>query len=157
MIGLSGLVALRGAQEGEIWYLVSPKWWGKGIATAAVKKLLDLGFAEIGLHRMWATCLPENPAFAHVLEKVGMRREGFLVKTLKIHGEWKSSYCTPSSRRNGAAPHHPNRTHLSCNGALEVSLGYYTFGDLTPNTHALGVVGGNLVLSTRPARPRSRL
>jgi len=92
LIGLCGVVVLRGAQEGEIWYLVSPKWWRKGIATEAVKKLLDLGFGELGLHRMWATCLPENPASAHVLEKAGMRREGFLVKNLKIHGEWKSSY-----------------------------------------------------------------
>ena len=92
LIGLCGVVVLRGAQEGEIWYLVSPEWWGKGIANEAVRKLLALGFGDLGLHRMWATCLPENPASARVLEKVGMRREGFLVKNLKIHGEWKSSY-----------------------------------------------------------------
>src|SRR5665213_2292539 len=36
--------------------------------------------------------LPENPASARVLEKVGMRKEGFLVKNLKIHGVWKSSF-----------------------------------------------------------------
>jgi RimJ/RimL family protein N-acetyltransferase len=45
----------------------------------------------MSLHRIWATCLPENPASARVLEKAGMRKEGFLVKNLKIHGEWKSS------------------------------------------------------------------
>jgi RimJ/RimL family protein N-acetyltransferase len=36
--------------------------------------------------------VPENPAFARVLQKIGMRREGFLVENLKIHGEWKSSF-----------------------------------------------------------------
>ena len=46
----------------------------------------------MSLHRIWATCLPENPASARVLERAGMRKEGFLVKNLKIHGEWKSSF-----------------------------------------------------------------
>ncbi len=45
-----------------------------------------------GVHRIWATCLPENPASARVMEKVGMRKEGFLLKNLKIHGVWKSSF-----------------------------------------------------------------
>ena len=92
VVGLCGVVILRGAEEGEIWYLVEPESWGKGIATEAAKHLLDFGFGELGLHRIWATCLPENPASARVLEKVGMRKEGFLVKNLKIHGEWKSSF-----------------------------------------------------------------
>jgi ribosomal-protein-alanine N-acetyltransferase len=91
-VGLCGVVILRGAEEGEIWYLVEPQSWGQGIATAAARHLLDLGFGELGLHRLWATCLPENPASARVLEKVGMRKEGFLVGNLKIHGVWKSSF-----------------------------------------------------------------
>jgi [ribosomal protein S5]-alanine N-acetyltransferase len=92
LVGLCGVVILRGAEEGEIWYLVEPESWGNGIATEAAKHLLDFGFGELGLHRIWATCLPENPASARVLEKVGMRKEGFLVKNLKIHGVWKSSF-----------------------------------------------------------------
>jgi RimJ/RimL family protein N-acetyltransferase len=92
LVGLCGVVVLRGAEEGEIWYLVNPESWGKGIATDAARQLLDFGFRELGLHRIWATCLPENPASARVLEKVGMRREGFLVGNLKIHGVWKSSF-----------------------------------------------------------------
>jgi len=86
------VVILRGAEEGEIWYLVKPESWGKGIATEAATHLLDLGFGELGLHRIWATCLPENPASARVLEKVGMRKEGFLLRNLKIHGVWRSSF-----------------------------------------------------------------
>jgi hypothetical protein len=89
---LCGVAILRGAEEGEIWYLVEPESWGKGFATEAVRYLLSFGFGELGLHRIWATCLPENPASARVLEKAGMRKEGFLVKNLKIHGAWKSSF-----------------------------------------------------------------
>ena len=92
LVGLCGVVIPRGAEEGEIWYLVEPESWGKGIATEAAKSLLDFGFGELGLHRIWATCLPENPGSARVLEKVGMRKEGFLVEHLKIHGVWKSCF-----------------------------------------------------------------
>jgi [ribosomal protein S5]-alanine N-acetyltransferase len=92
LVGLCGVAILRGAEEGEIWYLVQPESWGRGVATEAARRLLDLGFGELGLHRLWATCLPENPASARVLEKIGMRKEGFLVENLKIHGVWKSSF-----------------------------------------------------------------
>jgi len=80
------LVVLRGAEDGETWYLVGPEYWGRGIAIEAVKQLLGFGFGELRLHRIWATCLPENPGSARVLERVGVRRDGFLVKNLKIHG-----------------------------------------------------------------------
>lgn len=92
LVGLCGIANLRGNSDGEIWYLINPELWGKGITTKAVRRLLELGFSEMSLHRIWATCLPENPASACVLEKAGMRKEGFLVKNLKIHGEWKSSF-----------------------------------------------------------------
>jgi len=92
LVGLCGIVNLRGNSDGEIWYLINPELWGKGIATNAVRRLLELGFSDMSLHRIWATCLPENPASARVLERAGMRKEGFLVKNLKIHGEWKSSF-----------------------------------------------------------------
>jgi RimJ/RimL family protein N-acetyltransferase len=92
LVGLCGLVNLRGNSDGEIWYLINPQSWGKGIATKAVKQLLQVGLSEMSLHRIWATCLPENPASARVLEKAGMRKEGFLVKNLRIHGEWRSSF-----------------------------------------------------------------
>jgi RimJ/RimL family protein N-acetyltransferase len=91
LVGLCGVAVLRGAEDGEAWYLVEPERWGRGIATEALKHLLEFAFGDLRLHRIWATCLPENPASARVLEKVGMRKEGFLVKNLKIHGVWKSS------------------------------------------------------------------
>jgi len=44
------------------------------------------------LHRLWATCLPENPASARVLEKVGFRREGLMREALRIHGQWRDAF-----------------------------------------------------------------
>jgi ribosomal-protein-alanine N-acetyltransferase len=112
VVGLCGLVILRGAEEGEIWYLVEPESWGKGIATDATRNLLNLGFRELGLQRLWATCLPQNPASAQVLEKVGMRKEGFLIKNLKIHGEWKSSFLYAMLAEEWSHPS-PNLMHES--------------------------------------------
>jgi len=92
LIGLGGIAILRHSEEGELWYLVSPEYWSRGIATEAARRLLRIGFEELQQHRIWASCLPENPASARVLEKIGMRREGYCVRNLKIHGEWKDSY-----------------------------------------------------------------
>ena len=92
VIGLCGIAILHGSEQGEIWYLVRPDHWGRGIAAEAARLLLGIGFAEMNLHRMFATCLPENPASARVLEKIGMRKEGNQVKNLKIHGNWHDSF-----------------------------------------------------------------
>jgi ribosomal-protein-alanine N-acetyltransferase len=92
LVGLCGIAILQGTEEGEIWYLIHPDSWGRGAATSAARELLKFGFTELGLHRIWACCLPENPASARVLEKAGLRREGYCHKNLKIHGEWKDSY-----------------------------------------------------------------
>lgn len=40
--------------------------------------LLDLGFSDLGLQRIEATCAPENTASRRVLEKSGFSYEGLL-------------------------------------------------------------------------------
>lgn len=92
LIGLCGFVLDSAMEQGEIWYLLDPDWWGKGITTEAVSGLIDHGFSALGLHRIWASCLPINPASSRVLEKLGLRREGLHLQNLKIHGHWHDSY-----------------------------------------------------------------
>jgi len=92
LIGLCGLVLNHANQDAEVWYLLDPLFWHKGFAPGALKLILDRGFNNYHLHRIWATCLPENPASARVLEKLGFRKEGFLKKYLKIHGVWKDCF-----------------------------------------------------------------
>jgi RimJ/RimL family protein N-acetyltransferase len=92
LIGLCGIAILHGSEQGEIWYLVRPDRWGRGIAQLAAGQLLRIGFSELNLHRIFATCLPENPASSRVLEKIGMRKEGYQAKNLKIHNVWHDSH-----------------------------------------------------------------
>lgn len=92
LIGLVGLVLDPLVTQGEVWYLVAPAYWNQGYVTEAARALVDYGFRTLKLHRVWASCLPENPASARVLEKLGFRREGYHRMNLRIHGTWRDSY-----------------------------------------------------------------
>ena len=77
----------------EIGWVFHPGWHGRGYATEAARALLDYGFRELGLHRIIATCQPENPASYRVMEKIGMRREGHFRKCIYRGGEtWWDEY-----------------------------------------------------------------
>jgi RimJ/RimL family protein N-acetyltransferase len=57
------------------WYLRSDAW-GRGYATDAAILLLNFGFLELGLTRMFATADPENEASIRVLTKSGLTNQG---------------------------------------------------------------------------------
>jgi RimJ/RimL family protein N-acetyltransferase len=79
-------------RAGWIGYILARACWGQGYATEAARALLYFGFAHCGLHRIWATCDPRNVASAHVLEKIGMQREGHLRENKLQRGTWRDSY-----------------------------------------------------------------
>jgi len=78
VIGDCGLIhyAFKGP-EVELGYRLKVPFWGKGYATEAARAVLAYGFEEVGLVRIVAVAHPENVASQRVLEKIGMRREGF--------------------------------------------------------------------------------
>ena len=69
-------------QTYEIGWVLHPAYQGKGYATEAAHALLQYGFETLKLHRLIATCQPENLASSRVMEKLGMRREGHFRKCL---------------------------------------------------------------------------
>ncbi len=87
----SAELRLHGASTGEIAYAVHPRMWGQGIATAAARELLRMGFGEHGRHRIFGTCDPRNVASAAVLRKLGMRYEGRMRGTAYIRDGWRDS------------------------------------------------------------------
>ena len=63
--------------NGEVSYLIGNKdYWGKGIASAVVKKVVDFGFEELGLKKINAGYYENNIGSAKVLEKCGFNIEG---------------------------------------------------------------------------------
>jgi ribosomal-protein-alanine N-acetyltransferase len=87
-ITLNGIV--RGAfQSCSMGYWVSASHNGRGFATAAVREMVQLAFAALGLHRVQAETLPHNVASQRVLERNGFVRFGVAPAYLKIAGRWQ--------------------------------------------------------------------
>ncbi len=76
------------AHEADIGYEFDSRYWGRGYATEAARAMLNFGFSQLGLHRIWAQCIAENVASARVLEKIGMQREGRLRENEWMKGRW---------------------------------------------------------------------
>lgn len=90
LIGSCG-IRLKDAPDAGMGYVYVRDAWGQGYGTEAARSLLDAGFRQLGLHRIWATCDPENSGSARVLEKAGMRREGHLRRHAWVKGRWRDS------------------------------------------------------------------
>ena len=50
--------------------------WGRGLATEAAGALVDFGFRDLALERIYAQVIAGNAASCRVLEKLGMLSEG---------------------------------------------------------------------------------
>ncbi len=64
----------------------------RGYASETAKALLKYGFEELKLHRIIATCQPKNPPAYRVMEKIGMRREGYFKKCIPHGDGWWDEY-----------------------------------------------------------------
>jgi ribosomal-protein-alanine N-acetyltransferase len=66
----------------ELGYIFNPKFQNKGYATESACGLIQYGFEHLGIHRVIAHCNPENIASWRVLEKIGMKQEGYFRKNI---------------------------------------------------------------------------
>jgi RimJ/RimL family protein N-acetyltransferase len=62
----------------ELGYWIGETYWGRGIATAAVRAVTEHALAAHGLVRVFALPFAHNRASARVLEKAGFALEGVL-------------------------------------------------------------------------------
>ncbi|MEH7883907.1 GNAT family protein [Bacillus sp. JJ1609] len=76
----------------EIGWVFNPKYYNRGYASEAAHSTLKYGFEELKLHRIMATCQPENTASYRVMEKIGMRREGYFKKCIPQGNDWWDEY-----------------------------------------------------------------
>ena len=80
-----GAIALRvepAASLASLHYSIARKLWNRGLMTEAAQAVVDWGFEEFGLAKIYSWADVENVGSCRVMEKVGMTREG----TLRNHG-----------------------------------------------------------------------
>jgi len=69
---LIGTVSLERRDEiYTLGYWIGEPWWGQGLASEAVKRVVDFAFETLGEARISASCFADNKASARILEKCG--------------------------------------------------------------------------------------
>lgn len=66
--------------------------WGKGYGTDAVSAIVDFGFGELRLERIWLNVWTENPRARRAYEKAGFVLEGTLRHDRYEHGAYTSGH-----------------------------------------------------------------
>ncbi|WP_292368568.1 GNAT family N-acetyltransferase [Methanoregula sp. UBA64] len=84
-IGISPLEDVK-HRTAEIGYWLAEPFWGRGIATGAVRALVPVAFETTGIVRLEAGIFSDNPASMRVLEKCGFLREAVHKKAITKNG-----------------------------------------------------------------------
>lgn len=79
-------------KSAKVGYWLGEPFWGRGIATAAVRALSELAFAQLDVVRLEAAVFGWNLASARVLEKAGYVREGVLRRSVFKDGQLADSF-----------------------------------------------------------------
>ena len=77
--------------EAHLGYILNRSYWGNGYATEAASAMVEFGFSELGVHRVYADCHPENAASIRVLDKIGLVLEGRRREYMMFHGEYSDT------------------------------------------------------------------
>jgi ribosomal-protein-alanine N-acetyltransferase len=81
---------VRGALLGAtLGYGLAPEAVGHGYMTEAAKRVVEIGFHDLGLHRVEVNIMPRNARSLGVAERVGFVREGLSARYLQINGKWE--------------------------------------------------------------------
>jgi RimJ/RimL family protein N-acetyltransferase len=103
---LIGIVGLRRictrSRRAEIWIYIGEKnFWSKGYGQEALSSLVDYGFDEMNLHRIWLECNPEFTQAVRCYEKVGFEKEGILKDGYYRRGQYRDTMMMGLIRKHG--------------------------------------------------------
>lgn len=76
----------------EIGYWLGEEYWGRGIATAALKAMTEYAFVQFNLCRVYAIVLVDNIGSIRVLEKAGYQLEGRMRRSAIKNGKILDEY-----------------------------------------------------------------
>ena len=90
----------------EIGYTLHPDYWGRGYVPEAARALIDLGFKDLGLHKVELSCFGYNAQSQRVAEKLCFTLEARIRDRKDVQGnrcddlrygllrsEWESLNC----------------------------------------------------------------
>ncbi len=91
MIGTCGFTRFDYPHNvGEIGYVLSPEFHGKGLGTEAASRVLRFGFEELSLHRIEVKFMQGNEASLRVSQKLGMQFEGYRRDAMLVKGTYRT-------------------------------------------------------------------
>lgn len=86
------MVRADDTRQAEIGYTFARQFQGQGYATEAVGRLLEYLFHTLNIHRVIAQVDCRNERSVALLERVGFRREGQLLQSFWLKGQWIDEY-----------------------------------------------------------------
>ena len=89
LVGAIGLTIDRRFNKAELGYWTGRPYWNKGYATEAAKAVVEFGFSDLRLNRIYARHLARNPSSGRVMEKIGMQEEGIARQDLMKWEEYE--------------------------------------------------------------------
>lgn len=91
LIGSAALMHLP--DKPEIGWTLHRDYWRQGYGTEMGKAMLQLGFDVLNLHRIIAVCNAENVGSYKLMERIGMRREAYFIKSQKGNEAQNRDWC----------------------------------------------------------------
>lgn len=101
---LIGVIKLRNFEpeheQIELSFWTNPRWWGKGMASAACRKMLRTAFCTPGINRVYAYNMARNEHSSRVLHNIGMLQEGLLRDRVKKNGVYEDVFINAILKRD---------------------------------------------------------
>lgn len=93
-IGSIGLHPLADVSRftAEVGYWIGEAFWGRGLATEALRRFTDYAFEEFPFERLEACVFATNPSSGRVLEKAGYEHEATLRRSAFKDGQFLDSH-----------------------------------------------------------------
>ena len=88
LIGAIGLHLDLANRKAEVGYWLGKSFWNKGYVTEALQRIVEFGFEELHLNKIYASHFPHNPASGKVLQKNGFEFEGILKQEVLKNGQF---------------------------------------------------------------------
>ncbi|PIQ14876.1 MAG: GNAT family N-acetyltransferase [Flavobacteriales bacterium CG18_big_fil_WC_8_21_14_2_50_32_9] len=67
----------------EVGYWLGKPYWNKGYCSDALATIINFGFEQLNLNKIFGVHIFENPASGKVMQKCGMQKEGELIDHIK--------------------------------------------------------------------------